>query len=310
MTRDPAVQHDAEHDAQHGADALVLTWGSATDVGRRRKVNEDAFLVGDGVFLVADGMGGHDLGEVASAVTVDVFTTLQSDVVLDGAHVAERVATLVGEAQTRVRGIATGTAGRGAGTTLTGAVVVHQGDVPYWLFLNVGDSRTYLMSGGTLDQVTVDHSEVAELVAAGSLTTEQARTHPRRNVVTRALGSEAFPVPDLRYVPVSANDRVLVCSDGLTSELTDARIAQVLLEHPDAQLAANRLVAEAYAAGGRDNITVVVVDATGAGPDVAATSPRAVLVQDDDEDTVPVATDGRAVARSGGQPRSGTEGDA
>jgi len=280
-------------------DTLVLSWGSSSHVGRRRKVNEDGYLAGGGVFLVADGMGGHDAGEVASAVALETLSELQDQHSVD----ADRVAELVQLAQSRVRAIDTGPTGRGAGTTLTGALVSEQDDVPYWLFVNVGDSRTYLMSGGVLDQVSVDHSEVQELVDAGMLTAQEARRHPRRNVVTRALGADSSPAPDFRYVPVAAGDRLLVCSDGLTVELTDERIARVLLEHPDPQRAAGRLVEEAVAAGGRDNITVVVVDVTNVEDcaDETATSPRGGNVLDD-EDTIPTPDGawGRA-SMTGGQ---------
>lgn len=277
------------------ADAVVLSWGSASHVGCRRKINEDGYLVGDGVFLVADGMGGHDAGEVASAVALETMSPLRDAPRID----PEQVADLVALAQERVRGIDTGPGGRGAGTTLTGAVVVHPDDVPYWLFMNVGDSRTYLMSGGVLDQISVDHSEVQELVDAGMLTPVEARAHPRRNVVTRALGADSTPEPDFRYVPVVQGDRVLVCSDGLTVELPDERVSQVLLEHPDPQQAAHRLVAEALEAGGRDNITVVVVDVTSVAHEETETetSPRRGW-EPDDEDTVP-SPDGGARARAG-----------
>ncbi|WP_402372603.1 PP2C family protein-serine/threonine phosphatase [Isoptericola rhizosphaerae] len=262
---------------------LVLSWGAATHEGRRRRVNEDGFLAGDGVFLVADGMGGHDAGEVASAFALEALSPLRDVARID----PDVVVDLVAAAQERVRGIETGPGGRGAGTTLTGAVVAYQDDVPYWLFVNVGDSRTYLMSAGTLDQVSVDHSEVQQLVDAGLLTEEEAREHPRRNVVTRALGADDTPSPDFRYVPVVVDDRLLVCSDGLTLELTDERIAQLLLEHPDPQEAAGRLVDEAIAAGGRDNITVIVVDVASAadGTEGTTTTPRGAFAPD--EDTVP-----------------------
>lgn len=279
------------------ADELVLSWGAATHEGLRRQVNEDGFLAGDGVFLVADGMGGHDAGEVASALALEALSPLRDIAQVD----PDVVVGLVAAAQARVRGIDTGPGGRGAGTTLTGAVVAYQDGVPYWLFVNVGDSRTYLLSGGRLDQVSVDHSEVQQLVDAGLLTEQEARRHPRRNVVTRALGADDTPDPDFRYVPVVLDDRLLVCSDGLTVELTDERITQVLLDHPDPQQAAGRLVDEAIAAGGRDNITVVVVDVTGAGyaRDRTATSPRGAWGEPD-EDTVPSGSP--AVTRAASTP--------
>lgn len=263
---------------------LTIAWGASSHRGVRRQLNEDGYLASGGVFLVADGMGGHDAGEVASATALDALRPLAEVVRIEPQHVE----SLLTVAQERVRAIDTGAAGRGAGTTLTGVVVAYLEDIAYWLFVNVGDSRTYLLSGGRLDQVSVDHSEVQELIDAGVLTQDEARTHPRRNVITRALGSHDEPRADFRYVPVVAHDRVLVCSDGLTGELTDAGIAEILLAHPDPQRAAGALVEGAIAAGGRDNITVIVVDATGVSsyPSGADTLPRGEFEMADD-DTLP-----------------------
>jgi len=264
-----------------------LSWGAASHRGARRQLNEDRFLVSRSVFLVADGMGGHEAGEVASATAVEALRPLADlDVVTP-----DDVRSCLEVAQREVQAIVT-EPGRGAGTTLTGVAVAEQDGNPYWLVVNVGDSRTYHLSDGRLDQVSVDHSEVQEMVDAGLLTPAEALTHPRRHVVTRALGSRAVPQADFWYVPIHRHDRVLVCSDGLTGELSDARIAEVLLELPDPQGAAERLVHEAIAAGGRDNITVVVVDATGVSDDTSggSTAPRdrpqetATAV---DEDTLP-----------------------
>jgi protein phosphatase len=239
-----------------GTEGVVLAWGAATHRGVRRTLNEDRYLATSPVFLVADGMGGHDAGEVASATAVDALESLRGMAAVRRGDVAQVLAA----AHERVRAIAT-QPGRGAGTTVSGVVLTEHDGAPVWLVVNLGDSRTYLMSRGRLEQVSVDHSEVQEMVDAGMITRSEATTHPRRHVVTRALGSADAPRPDLWYVPVERRDRVLVCSDGLTSELTDERVACVLRETPDPQDAADRLVSEALAAGGRDNITVVVVDA-------------------------------------------------
>jgi PPM family protein phosphatase len=264
-----------------------LSWGAASHRGARRLLNEDRFLVSRSVFLVADGMGGHEAGEVASATAVDALRPLAD---LD-AVTPDDVRTCLTVAQENVRAIVT-EPGRGAGTTLTGVAVAEQDGVPYWLVVNVGDSRTYHLSGGRLDQVSVDHSEVQEMVDAGLLTRGEALTHPRRHVVTRALGSRTAPQADFWYLPIARHDRVLVCSDGLTGELSDERITELLLEHPDPQGAAERLVHEAIVAGGRDNITVVVVDATGVSGDTSggSTAPRDRGSAQDravDDDTLP-----------------------
>ncbi|WP_239073154.1 PP2C family protein-serine/threonine phosphatase [Sediminihabitans luteus] len=249
----------------------------------RRLLNEDSFVAEGSIFVVADGMGGHEAGDVASAAAIEAVRPL----VGLGVLAAEDVVAHLEIAQAAVRSIDTA-AGRGAGTTFTGVVVAEQDGEPYWLVVNVGDSRTYQMSGGCLEQVSVDHSEVEELVAAGTITRAEAATHPRRHVVTRALGSWPAPEPDLWYVPMVPGDRMVVCSDGLTGELADARIAEVLREHAGPQEAADALVAEALAAGGRDNVTVVVVDVVAergrAGADAAAAVPGA---EDPWDDTLP-----------------------
>ncbi|MBD8080578.1 PP2C family protein-serine/threonine phosphatase [Cellulosimicrobium arenosum] len=266
------------------SDAEVrLSWGAASHRGARRQLNEDRFLVSRSVFLVADGMGGHDAGEVASTTAVDALRPLASLDVVTPDDVLEHLTF----AQERVRAIVT-EPGRGAGTTLSGVAVAEQDGNPYWLVVNMGDSRTYHLSGGLLDQVSVDHSEVQEMVDAGVITADEALTHPRRHVVTRALGSRAEVRPDFWYVPIERHDRILVCSDGLTGELSDERICEVLLQIPDPQSAAERLVHEAIGAGGRDNITVVVVDAVGVSDETGggSTAPRD-MVSVADEDTLP-----------------------
>ncbi|MFD6091767.1 PP2C family protein-serine/threonine phosphatase [Oerskovia sp. NPDC060338] len=260
-----------------------LAWGASSHRGARRLLNEDRFLADRSVFFVADGMGGHDAGEVASAAAIDALRPLGAL----GTVGPEDVRARLGVAQDDVRAIST-EPGRGAGTTVTGVVVAEQDGIPYWLVVNIGDSRTYRMSHGVLEQLSVDHSEVQEMVDAGMLTAIQALTHPRRHVVTRAVGAALPPEPDFCWIPIEARDRMLVCSDGLTGELSDERIAEILLAQPDPQCAADLLVNEAIVAGGRDNITVVVVDATGAWQDSddGSTTPRDALGYTD-EDTLP-----------------------
>jgi len=227
----------------------------ATDQAAR-DTNEDSAWAKDGLFVVADGMGGHEAGEVASRLAVEVVSTLAGtsptldDVtrVLLDAHRQVRELPVEGE--------------RRPGTTLTGVVVTEHAGVPCWLVLNIGDSRTYRMVGGMLEQLTRDHSEVAELVEQGLVAIEDAPRHPRRHVVTRVLGGGATRVdPELRIFPVSTGDRIVVCSDGLTEALTDARVQAVLRAERHPRAAADRLVREALAADAQDNVTVVVVDA-------------------------------------------------
>ena len=261
---------------------LTTIWGAASHQGRRRSLNEDGYLATGRVFFVADGMGGHEAGEVANAEALAALSGLAD---IDKVEPA-LVEAFLEIAQQRVRAIETDS-GNAPGTTLTGVLVDEREDVPYWLFVNVGDSRTYILSNGVLSQVSVDHSEVQELVDAGTITMEQARSHPRRNVITRALGAQDDVRADFRYIPVTLHDRVLVCSDGLTGELTDEQIATILLEQPDPERAAGHLVNAAIQAGGRDNITVVVVDVTGVDHETvgSSTAPRAGAEMD--EDTLP-----------------------
>ncbi|MCR6687868.1 protein phosphatase 2C domain-containing protein [Cellulomonas sp.] len=232
-----------------------LRWGAATSPGGRAE-NEDALLADRDVFVVADGIGGHDAGEVASAAAVATLRPL-----VGTAPGPDRVRAAVVAAHEAVRAVPSESSRR-PGTTLTGVVAcVHEG-VPCWVVLNVGDSRTYRMAGAVLEQVTVDHSEVAELVAGGLLPPDDAPHHPWRHVVTRALGGGATTVePDLFVMAISPGDRMLACTDGLTDTLPDARIEAELKAAHDPQAAADRLVAAAVAAGAGDNVTAVVVDA-------------------------------------------------
>lgn len=265
----------------------LLSWGACTDRGLRRRLNEDSFLADTSIFVVADGMGGHAAGDLASAAAVEALRGLASSDVVE----VEAVQEALTAAQAGVRQIDGGE--RGAGTTLAGVVAVEQDGTPYWLVVNVGDSRTYQLSGGHLEQVSVDHSEVQELVDTGAITRAEAATHPRRHVVTRAFGSEPAPRADLWFVPRVAGDRLLVCSDGLTTELADETIAEVLLAHPSPQEAAERLVRCAVDTGGRDNVTAVVVDVAGGDePEDDRTAPRDHRPATPDESTVPRQLEG------------------
>jgi len=236
---------------------LTLRWGSATDVGRVRTLNEDSLLAVPGLFVVADGMGGHAAGEVASQLAVAEFARLAEQAPLRAEDVTEAV-RLANE-HIVVAGSERGDR-HGMGTTLTGVGVVGSERGEELAVFNVGDSRVYRLTEGQLHQLTVDHSAVQELVDAGRLTAQAARSHPRRNVVTRSLGMDPGPAPDVWLVEPVPGDRFLVCSDGLTGELEDADIATLLAENPDPQAAADQLVQQAVDAGGHDNVTAVVLD--------------------------------------------------
>lgn len=267
-----------------------VAWGAATDRGQRRMHNEDSYLTQPPVFVVADGMGGHQGGDIASRTVVETFSELAES----GALTSEGLIRAVTEAVARVRTIAS--TGRPPGSTLTGVGMAAQGTTPCWLVFNIGDSRVYRLSRGVFEQVSVDHSEVQALVESGALNAEQAQAHEKRNVVTRALGGgiPGTPAVDQWLLIAQLNDRVLLCSDGLSTELTDQFLAATLQSIADPQQAADALVAAAVQAGGRDNVTAVVIDAV-AGPFDDGTSgldedtlSEGILVDHDgDGDTVP-----------------------
>ncbi len=242
------------------APEVGLRWGACTDPGARPR-NEDGHLAAAPVFLVADGMGGHEDGQAASRAVVDAFRPLTT-----GDRVsAQSLREAVGRANGLVTALARG--GRSPGSTLAGAVLTEEAGLAHWLVFNIGDSRVYLLSGGDrLEQISVDHSHVQELLDVGEITRACAREHARRNVITRALGAGLPGVPeaDQWLVPVIAGDRLVICSDGLTTEVTDPLITATLLSVEDPQEAARALVGAALDAGGRDNVTVVVVDVVAA----------------------------------------------
>ncbi|GGH50894.1 PP2C family protein-serine/threonine phosphatase [Microbacterium album] len=235
---------------------IVAMSGAATDAGLRRPLNEDAFLSVPPVFLVADGMGGHDRGEVAAATAIAAFEGFAGRASLGIEDVREALA----RARADVDGLSQGAAA-GAGTTLSGVVIAEVAGEGYWLALNVGDSRTYRFAGGVLEQISVDHSIVQEMLDRGELTPEDAARDRRRNVITRALGAGSAAEADFWMIPAAAGDRILVCSDGLPGELPAERIQAILLVESHPQAAATRLVQEAVMRGGRDNVTAIVVDA-------------------------------------------------
>lgn len=251
----------SSREADRGA-MLEADWGVATDTGRHRAQNEDAYVARPGLFAVADGMGGHQAGEVASAMAVAV---LDSAAVLDptverGALTAEDVARAVLRAHDEIVAAAAAQLGRvGMGTTLTGLAVVTAGGTDSWAVFNVGDSRVYRLADGALAQVTVDHSEVEELLASGRIDRERARSDPRRHIITRSLGSHERPTVDVWILAPTPGEQFLICSDGLTGELTDERIAALMLGADSPRAAAAGLVSAALAAGGHDNVTVIVV---------------------------------------------------
>jgi serine/threonine protein phosphatase PrpC len=286
---------------------LVTCLGATTHRGCHRKNNEDSLVTSGNLSVVADGMGGHEAGEVASSIAVNtlaaapLFST-RSFEVDDSAEepeeqrglfrrrrratsrlnarimdVLRQIKDVIGEADENIKTAAN----MRAGTTLTGAWLTRIGGQSMWIIFNVGDSRTYRLrreedapisdrtpsisrspiQGVELEQVTVDHSEVQYLVDTGQITALEALTHPRRNVITRALGTGNYWEPDFWVVPAHAGDRLMMCSDGLSGELSNEYMARVLATVVHPKDAADVLQAAAIRAGGRDNISVIVVDA-------------------------------------------------
>ncbi|KRC59591.1 MULTISPECIES: PP2C family protein-serine/threonine phosphatase [unclassified Nocardioides] len=251
---------------------VELHHGAATDVGMVREANEDAYLADPPVFVVADGMGGHDRGDVASAIVIEEFTRLASDG-YDAERGAEVVAATLQAVQDRILAFDAEQRAGGAdltfsaGTTAVVALLVDSVSGPVWLLANVGDSRAYRFSEGELEQVSVDHSMVQELVDAGQITEAAAATHPNRNVITRALGGSGLGgvsgEADYFLLPLAAAERLLLCSDGVSGMLSHDQIRDLLDANEDPRDAAEKVVAAAVAAGGHDNATAVVVDVVG-----------------------------------------------
>ena len=238
----------------------TLRSGAASLVGQVRSANEDSYLVTDDLVAVADGMGGHRAGEVASADTVEVLRDAA------GSRSVQDLVAAVHRANRRIHErAADDDALRGMGTTVCVAGLVRYDDREQVAVLNVGDSRAYLMADGELTRLTEDHSLVETLVREGRISAEEAEHHPQRNVITRALGVEPLVVVDAWLLEPVDGDRLLLCSDGLFGELGEDRIAELLAEDQDPEVVARRLAAEADAAGGRDNITTVVVDVVDSG---------------------------------------------
>jgi len=227
----------------------------ATDVGRVRQINEDRFLVDDDLFVVADGVGGHQAGEVAAQTAVEAVQRSMTQ------RTTEGLVAAVEQANQAVWQLSqTNREKRGMGTTLTAVALVSEAGEDHLAVANVGDSRAYLFQQGELMQLTEDHSLVEELVREGQITPEEAQVHPQRSIITRALGMEPrIEVDSWQLIPYRG-DRIVLCSDGLTNEVSEARIASTLRQLADPEEAARDLVRQARANGGSDNVTVVVLE--------------------------------------------------
>ncbi|GAB2508739.1 PP2C family protein-serine/threonine phosphatase [Paramicrobacterium agarici] len=233
-----------------------ITVTGVTDVGKRRRVNEDSIIMASPIFAVADGMGGHQRGDEASRVVVE---QLQLSVRPGEPTSPEVVFTGITAANGRI--LAWAEDGGVAGSTVAGVALVSlssQAD-SHWMVFNIGDSRVYLLEGQQLRQITVDHSAVQELIDQGSISQSEAATHPQRNVVTRAVGVESDADPDVWLLPAEGHQMFIICSDGLSREMPDEEIRQILLSAP--RDPSRALVDRALEAGARDNVSAVVLDA-------------------------------------------------
>jgi protein phosphatase len=250
---------------------MRVKWAASTHPGLRRPSNEDSYITRPdlGLFVVADGMGGHVAGEVASSLVVQaieafIAETTDADALSTWPQGFEPALGIDGNrlkgafhlANSRLaREVASSRDLRGMATTAS-ALIVNGGTAA---LAHVGDSRIYLWRESVMERMTIDHSWVEEQVRAGLLTASEARLHPWRNVVTRALSGGDDPLVDIKTLPLRLNDRVLLCSDGLSSVVTDAGIAAILSGHADPGEACAALIAEANSAGGPDNVTTLVV---------------------------------------------------
>ena len=265
------ARHAVEVPTRPG-ESVVLSWGAQTDIGRRRKLNEDSLLAEAPFFVVADGMGGHASGDVASAAVVTRLANTGDGQFAETASILQAL-----RAATMDITLAADDSELGVGTTATGAVLVLREGEPFWAVFNIGDSRVYEFFGGELRQVTVDHSVVQELVDAGLIRPEDAEFHPDSNIITRAVGFNAEPMADVWMVPLRTGSRLLICSDGLTREVGDPQLREALAGGQTAEETAASLVASALAGGGRDNITTIVIDVLAVpGPAEPASTTQAV----------------------------------
>ena len=263
------VAVNGESEFKLPATTVRLAFSARSDVGAVRKINEDSFLAQSPVYLVADGMGGHARGDAASQTVIRVFT---AHIEPDAPSTPERILDAIHSSNDAVRDLSAaddyGT--MVSGTTLAGVAFVDAGaDIGFhWMAFNVGDSRVYTWDGRTLEQLSVDHSAVQEMVDAGLITTVDAEHHPERNVITRAIGADEFVDADVWLIPAAGRHAFLICSDGLTKELSASEIARLLAAHdgsahagnPDAGSIADALVDAALARGGRDNVSVVFIE--------------------------------------------------
>lgn len=234
---------------------IVLSWAALTDRGLHRSDNEDSVLAKSPIFAVADGMGGYRGGELASSAVVTRLDELVASQLPTPDDITAALRAAVADIAR-----APDQTDDATGTTVSGIAVTAIKGHPCWLVFNIGDSRVYNFADGALTQLTLDHSVVQRLIDGGIITPEEAELHPQSHVITRAVGLNEEPIPDFFLVPIVSGSRLVICSDGLTKELTDYGIGWFLSQNPSASAASGELLRAALENGGRDNVSVVVVD--------------------------------------------------
>lgn len=258
---------------------VEIRWGGVTHVGKVRRLNEDAMLAAPGVFVVADGMGGHAAGDEASRLVIAAFAAIATG----DALALSVIADVIDDANERVRDYAGEHGHDGMGSTVVGALLIDNAGEDSLVVFNVGDARCYVLIDDELTQLTSDHSLVQEMVDQGELAPGQARSHPQRNVVTRAIGIEPSVSADFVVAPSVGWMRLLLCSDGVHGELPDERISAVLRSAESPQAAAQTLIDAVLEGRAADNATAMVVDIERrvdatvlGGGDIESTAPRRI----------------------------------
>ncbi|EAR25102.1 protein phosphatase [marine actinobacterium PHSC20C1] len=234
---------------------FTFAWAAGTHTGHRRAANEDSYVARSPMFAVADGMGGHSAGDLASAAVVE-----RLDDAITGDFLPARAVERALERATDYIGLIAQDSELGVGTTVTGVVVTEHHESASFAVFNVGDSRVYCFEDDALVQITRDHSVVQDLVEAGAISRGEADDHPDANIITRAIGFNAAPAPDFWMVPIHQGQRLLICSDGLTREVPDDELERQLAERRDPAETVSTLLESALDSGGRDNITAIVLD--------------------------------------------------
>jgi serine/threonine protein phosphatase PrpC len=248
-------QHTLETTIAHRT-GVTFEWAALTDRGKLRKLNEDNYLDRPGVFVVADGMGGHAAGDVASGLVVRRFEEFVEHVPITVSSVAPMIIELNGEIREEARRSGQG----GMGTTLVAALWVDHGEEDGMVIVNVGDSRCYLVDDQGFRRLTHDHSVVQELVDAGSITEAEADRHPDRHIVTRAMGVDEAVFPDFFRLSRSIRQRLLLCTDGVTGEINDVRLAEIMSADISPATAVSTVLDEVLSGSAKDNATIVVID--------------------------------------------------